>query len=161
ISRCQAFCASGSPAAQGPGLYASTSMIAEELWKLVQANAQTNWIGRAILALVVAGAATGTHFLFPDSTVTPLAMETALAVQCYWQSNCLVTAATPLTITSRPAFASRTYAWNNTTILQLFENNVNTGALESPASGFGHALTNFEGTRTGTSTRRVFVDVGA
>src|SRR5882672_12646912 len=71
ISRCQAFCASGSPAAQGPGLYASTSMIAEELWKLVQANAQTNWIGRAILALVVAGAATGTHFLFPDTSAIP------------------------------------------------------------------------------------------
>ena len=38
---------------------------------MVQANAQTNWIGRAILALVVAGAATGTHFLFPDTSAIP------------------------------------------------------------------------------------------
>ena len=90
-----------------------------------------------------------------------LAMNIALAVECYGQSNCLVSTATPLQITSRPAHASRTYAWNNTTLLNLLENNVNTGSVESPASGFGHALTNFEGTRSGTISRRLWVDVGA
>ncbi len=93
--------------------------------------------------------------------VSPVGMEVPLAISCIGQSNCLVTGASSLTITSRPAHANRTYAWDNTAPFEvLFEANEGTG-LESPGSGIGHSLTYWEGTRTGTSTRRLFVDIAA
>lgn len=94
--------------------------------------------------------------------VTNLGIEVAVFGQCFpAQSNCIVSTATPLINTYRPAHAARTWGWNNTTRVQAFEANFTTGSVESPLSTYMHAITFAEGTRTGTSSRWLIMDNAA
>lgn len=89
-----------------------------------------------------------------------VAPSMAVLVQGYGQSNMLITTATPILSTTRPSFCP-SLAWTNTALQSLQENVVNTGAVESPASGFGWALDYYEGVGSATVARTLAVDIGA